>query len=420
MTNQVYANMMEVSCKAANGKSVAAMPDPCMTPPPPPGVPVPYPNTGLASDCTEGSTTVQISGQEVMLKNKSYFKRSTGDEAGCAPKKGVMTGQIQGKCYFNSWSMDVLIEGENVVRHLDLTTHNHASFVGNSPAWPYVDETAMKKGGACHEDVERYKKDCKDCKPEKKKGRDPCASLGSKPSSAKGVTAEESAKEANPMADSAAKDKCLSARRCLLQPWTRKTDEDGSKAMGCCKPQTAHHLIEKASFLHDKKLIGGFPPANPPANTKYLTYDPELAPCVCAEGTSHNRGGTHELMHVFQKASAEACGKGTLPIPGVSPDPEFPHVTTYGEAKQTAVDAFQEVFPTSECDSECLKKQLDAYHNKCGIDDNTKIKAVTEGIHPTLNEAEARKVIQARSELVKAARAERAARGTVELTEEVL
>ena len=86
MSNQVYANNMEVSCKAANGKSICAMPDVCFTPPvtPPPGIPIPYPNTGMASDTAEGSTTVQISGREVMLKDKSYFKQSSGDEAGNA------------------------------------------------------------------------------------------------------------------------------------------------------------------------------------------------------------------------------------------------------------------------------------------------------------------------------------------------
>src|SRR5882757_4495816 len=137
MSNQVYANTMEISCKAAAGKALCAMPDGCFTPPQtpatPPGVPIPYPNTGMASDCTDGSSTVSISGQEAMLKNKSYFKRSSGDEAGCAPKKGVVTSQNMGKVYFNAWSMDVQFEGENVVRHLDLTTHNHASFPGNSP-----------------------------------------------------------------------------------------------------------------------------------------------------------------------------------------------------------------------------------------------------------------------------------------------
>src|SRR6187431_2685554 len=122
MSNQVYANNMEVSCKQAAGKSICAFPDVCMTPPQtpatPPGVPIPYPNTGVDSDCSDGSTSVKVSGQEVMLKNKSYFKKSTGDEAGCAPKKGIVSSTNKGKVFFNAWSMDVKIEGENVVRHL--------------------------------------------------------------------------------------------------------------------------------------------------------------------------------------------------------------------------------------------------------------------------------------------------------------
>src|SRR6186713_926869 len=121
MGNEVYANMMEVSCKAAEGKAICAFPDVCFTPPQtpatPPGVPIPYPNTGLASDTTEGSSTVKISGQEVMLKNKSYFKTSSGDEAGAAPKKGLVTSKTKGHVLFTAWSMDVKIEGENVVRH---------------------------------------------------------------------------------------------------------------------------------------------------------------------------------------------------------------------------------------------------------------------------------------------------------------
>ena len=60
----VYANGMSIACKVADGKSIAAMPDVCFTPPltpaTPPGVPIPYPNTGMASDTTDGSQTVQI------------------------------------------------------------------------------------------------------------------------------------------------------------------------------------------------------------------------------------------------------------------------------------------------------------------------------------------------------------------------
>jgi len=144
MANNVFANGREVACKKADGKSICAFPDVCMTPPEtpatPPGVPVPYPNTGFAKDTTAGSKTVKISGKEVMLKNKSYFKKSTGDEAGSAAKKGVVTSVNRGKVYFNSWSMNVKIEGKNVVRHLDLTTHNHASQTGQTPTWPYTDE----------------------------------------------------------------------------------------------------------------------------------------------------------------------------------------------------------------------------------------------------------------------------------------
>jgi Domain of unknown function (DUF4150) len=144
MSNHVYANTMEVSCKAASGKSICAFPDVCFTPPQtpatPPGVPIPYPNTGMSSDCSDGSSSVKISGQEVMLKNKSYFKKSMGDESGCAPKKGLINSKNGGKVYFKAWSMDVKIEGENVVRHLDLTTHNHASDIGNaSSPWPQVE-----------------------------------------------------------------------------------------------------------------------------------------------------------------------------------------------------------------------------------------------------------------------------------------
>jgi Domain of unknown function (DUF4150)/GHH signature containing HNH/Endo VII superfamily nuclease toxin 2 len=160
VSNQVYANNMEVSCKQAAGKSICAFPDVCMTPPmtpaTPPGVPIPYPNTGMASDTTDGSSSVKISGQEVMLKNKSYFKKSMGDEAGCAPKKGVLTSKNMGKVYFNMWSMDLKVEGENVVRNLDITTHNHASYPTNSPTWPYLDKAQFDSGGVCDGVDEKY------------------------------------------------------------------------------------------------------------------------------------------------------------------------------------------------------------------------------------------------------------------------
>lgn len=246
MSNQVYANGMEVSCKAASGKSICSFPDVCMTPPQtpatPPGVPIPYPNTGMASDCTSGSSSVKVSGEEVMLKNKSYFKQSTGDEAGAAPKKGLITSTNRGKVYFAAWSMDVKIEGENVVRHLDTTTHNHGSSANQPAPWPYADAMAQASGGACNkappEDyVNQVSANCADMYSEKC-----CNTAG---------------------------------RKCMLLPKEPKR---------CCekngKQMTGHHLVASAEFV----AWSSRGPKAPPGQ-----YNSNSAPCICAEGSDHNR-----------------------------------------------------------------------------------------------------------------------------------
>lgn len=143
MGTDVNANGNAIACKAASGMAIA-FPDVCFTPPEniitPPGIPIPYPNIGKVSDMTDGSKDVKIAGDEVMLKDSSKFKESKGDEAGSAAKKGLITSENTGEVYFMSWSMDVKIEGENVDRSLDMTTHNHMSKIpGNTPPTPYVD-----------------------------------------------------------------------------------------------------------------------------------------------------------------------------------------------------------------------------------------------------------------------------------------
>jgi len=131
MSKNVFANGREISAVKDGNKSIAAMPDVCHSPPPPPatpkiGIPIPYPNFSKASDTAKGTKTVKIGGREASLKNKSYYKTSTGDEpATPALSKGVMTHTIKGKTYFASWSFDVKFERKNVVRHMDMTTHNH-------------------------------------------------------------------------------------------------------------------------------------------------------------------------------------------------------------------------------------------------------------------------------------------------------
>lgn len=127
----VYANGDEIACKKGGGKVIASFPDVCLTPPPPPAgpIPVPYPDTSFSKDMKDGSKTVKIEGDEVMLKDQSFYKSSPlGDEAATNGQgANVITHVITGKTYFVAWSMDVKFEDQNVDRHTDITTSNHAS-----------------------------------------------------------------------------------------------------------------------------------------------------------------------------------------------------------------------------------------------------------------------------------------------------
>jgi hypothetical protein len=102
-----------------------------------------------------------------MLKNKSYFKKSTGDEAATrALGMGVVSHEITGKAYFASWSMNVKIEGLNAMRHLDLTTHNHlGAMPGNTPVWPHLDAMAVSLDHPCVDDARREFESCKGYRP---------------------------------------------------------------------------------------------------------------------------------------------------------------------------------------------------------------------------------------------------------------
>ena len=476
-----------VACKAADGKSVCAFPDVCMTPPEcpatPPGVPVPYPNTAYAKDTAAGSKTVKISGKPVILKNKSYFKKSTGDEAGCASKKGVVTGVNRGKAYFTSWSMDVKVEGYNVCRHLDSMTHNHASYTCNTGVWKYIDTKTAK--GVCKKDVDRVNDKCQPMKEEEKEGEKSktskrkskskipgkkkkpkmvpddapgawkesyCKGLEACPPTSDKYSAEDIKKKMDELLDvdkqlegllEAAKDKvcekvqdwavkkglklvaksavkgwlgpigwvwtaydavstgleiaemweivdemtddinnlknlpekiekikeqgltaesladaqavvaeanpCLKARKCMLVPKqkSKQSAKYGDSNSGCCGGQTGHHLIPE-SAMNDaddcKKYNGG------------------EAPTVCAEGTSHSRGGSHEALHTYIedeiKRAADANGE-----------------MTYGQSKNIALNSHKEVF--GHCDRDCLEAQLDKYHKEaCNqTNDNFKVKA---------------------------------------------
>lgn len=378
MVNEVYANGREIACKAGAGKTICAMPDVCFTPPEnpatPPGVPVPYPNTGFASDTTEGSKNVMISGKEIMLKNNSYFKTSTGDEAGCAAKKGVITSKNTGKVYFQAWSMDVKFEGENVDRHLDLTTNNHASMPGDTPTWPYLDSMSTSLDHPCVGDIKKEYEACKDYSPHNKNGPSPCPSDG-KPTK----------ETVDSYADKTAANKCLAARRCQLVPF-----EPNSQQASCCKGQTGHHLVEASSFYNVGR--GG---KKSKAVHQTQDYRTAKAPCICAEGTNQYQG-THGLLHTFQSTAAMTkITEGELKLEdGTIMQTKL---TTYGEARDQGIAAVKKTFPESGCNEDCLKAQLDAYHNECGISDKKGCKQVITGYKGTEPLAEAEKAVLERS-----------------------
>ena len=320
MANDVFANGREIACKAADGKSIAAFPDTCMTPPEcpatPPGVPVPYPNTAFAKDTAKGSKNVKISGKEVMLKNKSYFKKSTGDEAGCAQKKGVITSKITGKVYFASWSDDVKIEGQNVVRHLDLTTHNHACVNANEAApWTYIDSMVPPpKDHICHADIVAAQEECKNAKKDCK-GRKNC----------KGTN-------------------CAEKMECILPP-------KGKDKEMCCKPNnTGDHLIEDHWIRPGGKLLDDFSFLEEKEGGPY-----KGAPTMCVNRSRFR--GKHGIAHGVRGVFEYAI-KGEL--------------FDLGKAKKIAIKSHKKANPHAKCSKGCVESQLDSFYGK---DDSKKCQA---------------------------------------------
>jgi len=163
MPTHVYANGREICSKAADGKSAAAFPDVCWSPPGPPAgpVPLPYPNTAFAKDLANGTATVFICGTPVARKDESYLETSVGNEPATTQfPKGINTGALKGKAYFTSWSMNVMVEGLNVPRHQDLMTHNHASPGGQTPPNKYRDNALSKFPEKCSEEREAIDREC--------------------------------------------------------------------------------------------------------------------------------------------------------------------------------------------------------------------------------------------------------------------
>jgi hypothetical protein len=338
---EVYANGMTIACKVADGKTVAAMPDVCLSPPSPPAgpVPIPYPNTAMASDTSEGTKTVQIGGQEVMMKNSSVFKKSTGDEA--ATKSlgmGVVSHQIQGKVNFVAWSMDVKFEGANVPRHLDLTLHNEMSDPANTPPWPYADGAAIAPDDPCKKEKKKVRKHCTPEEEWKKNCPTPPPDIGSPPAdktSAAYATWQGDNASRLALFDEFAKNckenPCLRARKCMLVP--KEAKKKGGPQGDCCPGQTGHHLIEGASFT-------GVP--------GWGNYDYNAAPTVCAEGPSWHTG-SHRELHLYQAAAATNLAPGGKWSRKV--------------ATKAGAKAHRKTFPEAGCSNKCIEAQINKGHD---------------------------------------------------------
>src|ERR1019366_8841901 len=155
MADNVFINGRAAFHKGSAGKSIA-FPDVCLCPPSPPAgpIPTPLPNTAQAMDLQGGATTVTIEGNPV-AHAQSFIAQSTGNEVAQATGGGVVTHMVKGAAYFQTFSMDVFIEGQPAVRHMDLLTHNHmAKMPGNTPPAPWM-STMMAGPGPAPKNVEK-------------------------------------------------------------------------------------------------------------------------------------------------------------------------------------------------------------------------------------------------------------------------
>jgi hypothetical protein len=370
MANQVFANGMEIACKAGAGKVIAAFPDVCMTPPEnpatPPGVPVPYPNTGFASDTTDGSKNVKISDEEIMLKNKSCFKTSVGDEAGCAAKKGVVSSKNTGKVYFIKWSMDVKVEGENVDRHLDMTTNNHGSPTANEGLpWIYIDTIKIELPETCREMVDNFKNECREgetyivSRKPKKTRMYPDGELD------RVISCDEA---------------CAKAQKCILIP--KKLDKKW-----CCPEtegplldsdtlRTGHHLIEDQLvktnpnfpwYTSSRLGIDELTVVPDELSDRDKSQDPPVAgvddaPTVCSN-TSRTIGTPHRELHDIQGVFIEQFNDGGSRAKLGQPS----NGLNYGKLKDQVVLAHTATYTDSECSQQCIKDTLDTFY---GSDDS--------------------------------------------------
>ena len=143
----VYANGREISGKATPNKTIAAFPDVCMSPPSPPAgpIPLPYPITGVASNTTDGTSSVYVRGKEAGKKNGVKYSKVDGNQPATQSfGAGVISHKITGPLKFAAYSFDVFLEKGGAERFMDMTTQNHTNQGNTSPG---VDTAGASGGG---------------------------------------------------------------------------------------------------------------------------------------------------------------------------------------------------------------------------------------------------------------------------------
>jgi len=129
MTVTVSVNGLTVIHKDSGGIDTA-FPDVCKTPTPGGPIPVPYPNVAYSLHTEKGSKSVKVDGNPIMHEN-SLISTSIGDETG--KLGGLVSGTTKGKAKPISYSFDVMVEGEPVVRQTDYFRQNMGSAPNTLP-----------------------------------------------------------------------------------------------------------------------------------------------------------------------------------------------------------------------------------------------------------------------------------------------
>ncbi len=186
-------------------------------------------------------------------------------------------------------------------------------------------------------------------------------------------------------------DDCLKARNCQLVPYCKS-----KKRAKCCPGQTPHHVVEASSFYDgdrgsSSQLLDCATTTN--AQGKKVKYSANMAPCIYVAGQNQHRG-CHGLMYTIQgNANGKRTNTQTLAKADGTRTGPYP-TKTYASVRNAGAKAVTTVFPDSECDEKCIKAQLDAYHNQCGVKGNSRVRAIDTGATSNADVTEAKKTVR--------------------------